>query len=196
MKWLLKALCVTILCATGCSIGVARAASSVEVPVGGCLRDASLRALNGPALRLAQLSGRALIINVWASWCGPCREEMSSLERLAWTRLPVRFRIIGVSIDDDPRAARAFLRSENATISQFLDSRRRIERMLGASTIPLTVLVAADGRILAKLYGARDWSAPGSLRLITRTFGAAVRLGTTADGGRRSTAPHCPRSKS
>ena len=169
MKPLIQAAGVAIvLCAS-----IACAPAAGVVPVGGYLRDAPLRGLNGPSQRLAGFRGEALIINVWASWCGPCREEMSSLERLAWVRLPERFRIIGVSTDDDPNAARAFLRAANATIGQFIDSDQVVERMLGASTIPLTVLVGPDGRVLDKVYGERDWSAPAALRLITRRFAAA-----------------------
>ena len=56
---------------------------SQEVPVGGSLRDASLQGLNGPSRRLSTFRGKPLIINVWASWCVPCREEMASLKRLA-----------------------------------------------------------------------------------------------------------------
>src|SRR5258705_5036944 len=60
----------------------ARAAG--EIQIGEALRDATLQGLNGPPRRLAQYLGRPLIINVWASWCGPCIEEMASLERLVW----------------------------------------------------------------------------------------------------------------
>jgi thiol-disulfide isomerase/thioredoxin len=172
----------------GTTASAASAADPGELPIGAVLRDVTLRGLNGPTRRLGQFRGEALVINVWASWCGPCRAEMSSLERLAWLRLPVHFRIIGVSTDAG--AARAFLRESNATISQFIDTRQAVEHMLGASTIPLTVLVGADGRVLDKVYGARDWTAAASLALLTRTFrGSSSRrpartagLGKSADG--------------
>ncbi len=148
----------------------AAAGSRAAVPVGGTLGDAPLRGLNGPSRRLADFRGKPLIINVWASWCGPCRAEMSSLERLAWLHARARFRIIGVSTDDFPDKALAFLRESNSTISQFIDTNRAIENMLGASSIPLTVLVAADGRVLGKYYGAREWDAPAAVRLIDAKF--------------------------
>ncbi|MDE2303922.1 MAG: TlpA family protein disulfide reductase [Gammaproteobacteria bacterium] len=151
---------------------VAGAAAASPIPLGGRLPDVELAGLNGPARRLSAFRGEGLIINVWASWCGPCRAEMGSLEQLAWAGLPPRVRIIGISTDDDPAAARRFLGDANATISQFIDHGRVVERMLGASTIPLTVLVGPDGRLLAKFYGARDWSAPASRRLIAAHFGA------------------------
>src|ERR1700727_2225780 len=89
--------CAVLLC-----LAVANPAASAnapgEVPIGGTLRDATLQGLNGPSRKLSAFRGRPLIINVWASWCGPCREEMASLERLAWQGEP--FAIIGISTDN------------------------------------------------------------------------------------------------
>jgi len=139
-----------------------------EVPVGGTLRGAMLLGLNGPSRRLGAFRGKPLIINVWASWCGPCKAEMASLERLAWRG--EQFAIIGISTDDYADQAGTLLKHTNATISQFVDQDRQMENMLGASQLPLTVLVDADGRILKKVYGARQWDSADELRLIRETF--------------------------
>src|ERR1700693_2581886 len=147
-----------------------------EVPIGGTLRDATLQGLNGRSQRLSAFRGRPLIINVWASWCGPCREEMASLERLAWRDREQYFSIIGISTDDDADKARGLLKNANATISHFIDSGLQMENMLGASRLPLTVLVDADGRVLEKVYGARQWDGPDALRLIDDTFHKKPRL--------------------
>jgi thiol-disulfide isomerase/thioredoxin len=129
-----------------------------------------MQGLNGPPRKLSEFRGKPLIINVWASWCGPCRQEMASLERLAWRDEARRFRIIGISTDDDPGAARAFLKRSNATFSHFIDNRLQMENMLGASQIPLTVLVDAEGRVLEKVYGAKEWDGTQALQLIDRAF--------------------------
>ena len=142
-----------------------------EVPIGGRLPDISLRGLNSPTRSLAQYRGRPLLINVWASWCGPCMEEMASLERLAWLEPRIPFAVIGISTDDYRDRALAVLRRSNATISHFIDHDLQMESILGASHIPLTVLVDADGRVLDKIYGARQWDDSESLQLLTRTFG-------------------------
>jgi thiol-disulfide isomerase/thioredoxin len=144
--------------------------SRSEIAIGAPIRDTVLRGLNGQARRLRDFRGSPLIINVWASWCGPCRAEVASLERLAWLDPSRKFAIIGISTDDDPGQAKAWLRDSHATISQFIDVDREIETMLGASRIPLTVLVGADGRLLAKIYGARAWDSADSQRLIAATF--------------------------
>lgn len=141
-----------------------------EVPVGGTLRDARLRGLNGPDRTLASYRGRPLIINVWASWCGPCVAEMASLERLAWHELAHGFAIIGISTDDYRERALAMLQRTNATISHFIDFRLELETLLGASRIPLTVLVDARGRVLDKVVGAKEWDSPEALAFIRRTL--------------------------
>jgi thiol-disulfide isomerase/thioredoxin len=145
--------------------------SSGEIKIGETLPDAMMRGLNGPPKKLSEFRGRPLIINVWASWCGPCRAEMASLERLAWLEESGYFSVIGVSTDDYSERAKGALQASNATISHFIDSRLRIENMLGASRIPLTVLVDADGRVVEKIYGAREWDGPDALKLIGEAFG-------------------------
>ena len=143
-----------------------------EVEVGQPLREATLNGLNGPPRKLSSFRGRPLIINVWASWCGPCRDEMASLERLAWRDEGSRFTIIGISTDDYEDKARAWLKRSNATLSHYLDQRLEMEHMLGATQLPLTVLVGADGRVLDKIVGARQWDAPEALKLIDKAFRA------------------------
>jgi thiol-disulfide isomerase/thioredoxin len=172
------AVSVALLCVSGACVVAAAAAPAAaapaEVAVGQVLREATLQGLNGPTRKLSGFRGRPLIINVWASWCGPCRAETASLERLAWLDERGRFTIIGISTDDYADLARNWLKDSNATINQFIDQRLQMETMLGASRLPLTVLVDARGRVLAKIYGAREWDSPDSLQLIARSFGLPV----------------------
>jgi thiol-disulfide isomerase/thioredoxin len=145
-----------------------------EIEVGGRLPDAPMQGLNGPSKRLSDFRGKPLIINVWASWCEPCRAEMASLERLAWRDGSGYFNVIGISTDDDPERAKAALDALHATINQFIDSKLRLENLLGASRVPLTVLVGTDGRVIMKIYGARDWSSADTSKLIANAFGHPV----------------------
>jgi thiol-disulfide isomerase/thioredoxin len=142
-----------------------------EVPIGGVLREATMKGLNGPARPMSHFRGRPLIINVWASWCGPCRAEMASLERLAWLGHPAGFTIIGISTDDYPDAARAFMKQSNSTISHYIDDKLLLEHMLGADKLPLTLLVDANGRVLDKVYGSKQWDGGEAQQYISKTFG-------------------------
>lgn len=140
------------------------------VEAGGLLREAPLYGFHGDYRTLSELRGKPLIINVWASWCSPCRREMGSLERLARRYNGRQFNVIGVSTDDDPNLAADFLRRAGVTFDNYHDRRLLLESMLGADTIPLTVLVDAQGRVLKKIRGAKQWDGPAALELIGRAF--------------------------
>lgn len=167
------ALCVAALAAT-VAAAAPTAAPADEVRIGQVLRDATMAGLNGPSRKLSDYRGRPLIINVWASWCAPCRQEMASLERLAWQEHEVPFAVIGISTDDYPDKARQLLKATNATISHFIDSRLLLENMLGASRLPLTVLVDANGRVIDKIYGARAWDSAQAAALIRNAFSGST----------------------
>jgi len=142
-----------------------------EVDEGGVLREAPLYGFSGDYRKLSELRGKPLIINVWASWCGPCRAEMGSLERLSRRFGGKEFNIIGISTDDHAEPAAAFLRQAKVTFDNYHDRTLLLESMLGANTIPLTVLVDAQGRVLRKVRGAKEWDSPASLELIGKAFG-------------------------
>lgn len=148
------------------------------------LREASLQGLNGPNQKLAAFRGKPLIINVWASWCPPCIQEMGSLERLAWSDMGMQMTVIGISTDDYPNAAKGFLLKSHATLNHYIDHDLIMENMLGADKLPLTVLVDAKGRILDKISGAREWDSPEAMRHIQKT----LRLNAPAfkSGGRKA----------
>lgn len=152
---------------------VANAASATgdgSVQVGQSLPDATMAGLNSPPRTFASYRGKPLIVNVWASWCTPCRAEAASLERFAWSEAGKPYVVIGISTDDDRTAALKWLRESNATLSHFIDANVVLENMLGASRIPLTVLVDAQGRVVDKVRGAREWDSPESVQLIQRAF--------------------------
>lgn len=150
-------------------ISTAQAGTPGEVGVGGFLREAQLRALTGPDRALSSYRGKPMIINVWASWCAPCRLEMGSLDRLA-RRYRKQFTVIGISTDDYPDRAQAFLKQANTSFSHYIDSKLFLENMLGANRIPLTILVDRDGRVLGKYYGAKEWDSPQAINLIENMF--------------------------
>ena len=145
---------------------VALAGTPGEVMPGASLREARLNGLNGPDRALSDYRGKPLLINVWASWCGPCRAEIGALERLAWRDQGKRFTVIGISTDDSEAAAKRWLQLTNATLNHYLDHKLELENMLGAERLPLTVLVDGRGKVLGKFYGARDWDDAESARWI------------------------------
>lgn len=150
------------------------AATPGEVPVGGTLRDAPLYGLTLDFRRLSEFRGKPLVINVWASWCGPCRAEMGSLDRLARRHNGRQFHVIGISTDDHADRAQAFVVGTGVSFDNYIDRDLVLEGMLGASRIPLTVLVDAKGKVLRKVYGAREWDTPENKALIAGTLGVKL----------------------
>jgi thiol-disulfide isomerase/thioredoxin len=168
----IRFLLLTSLIVLACS-GLATAKTPGEVDVGQTLRDVGMRGLNGRDRRLSEYRGKPLLINVWASWCGPCRAEMGSLERLAWKDESRRFTIIGISTDDSEAAAKGFLTKVNATLNHFVDRQLELENMLGASRLPLTILVDRNGKVLGKYIGAREWDGADAEKWIDATLRSA-----------------------
>jgi len=141
-----------------------------EVGVGQVLREVTMDGLLRSGNRLSDFRGKPLLINVWASWCGPCRAEMGSLERLAKRFQGRDFNVIGISTDDDRSSAEAFLKFAKVSFPNFIDHQLVLENMLGANKIPLTILVDAEGRVLRKISGSRAWDSPESVDLIGQAF--------------------------
>lgn len=139
-----------------------------EVKTGDVLREAQMQGLLNPSRKLSAFRGKPLIINVWASWCVPCRQEMGSLDRLSRRAWGTELNVIGISTDDYRDRAELFLRRSGVSFNNYLDSHLLLENMLGADRLPLTLLVDAQGRVLAKFYGAKDWDSPEALALIAK----------------------------
>lgn len=160
----------SLLIAALTALSPAHAKTPGEVDVGGTLRDLPMQGLNGAPGKPSDFRGKPLIVNVWASWCGPCRAEMGSLDRLA-RRYGKQFTVIGISTDDHPQNARMFLQKSGTSFPMFIDDKPwPLENMLGANRLPLTVLVDADGKVLGKYYGAHEWDGREAVEAIAKLF--------------------------
>lgn len=153
-----------------CLNNYAFAKTTGEVEVGAYLPETSLNGFNSKSKKISELRGKPLIINVWASWCEPCRAEMDSLERLSKRFNGKQINIIGISTDDDADAAAAFIKEAKLTFDNYLDSHVILENILGANTIPLTVFVDARGRVVQKVRGSHEWDSAESVKFIGNTF--------------------------
>lgn len=124
------------------------------------LRALTLATLDGRAEPLAALVGKVVLLNVWATWCAPCRQEMPALQRLADRLDAGRFRVLGLAADDNPVFVREYLREAGLSFARHIDRGRRLSReVLGAVTLPQTLVFAGDGRPWHRIEGIRDWDA-------------------------------------
>lgn len=111
----------------------------------------------GNALEDPSLRGKMLILNVWATWCPPCRREMPGLERLSKSLDPERFVVLGLSTDQDERLAAEFLMQNGITFFNFFDQNARLSKEWNLKVYPETFLIAPDGKLIRRIPGLREW---------------------------------------
>jgi thiol-disulfide isomerase/thioredoxin len=128
--------------------------------------DLSLRDLEGAPHRLSEWDGKLLLLNFWASWCGPCREELPTLDRIRARYADGGLEVIGVAIDDET-AVRDFLRLHPVRYPVLIGDRNAADPALvfgdTRGVLPFSVLIGRDGRVIEQWAGAisdahiRNW---------------------------------------
>jgi peroxiredoxin len=107
---------------------------------------------------LAKLRGKIVVLNLWASWCAPCVEELPSLLELQ--RRNPQIVVVGISIDQDENVYRAFLAKNHVNLLTVRDADERINALYGTVQIPETYIIDRNGIIRRKLVSAQDWTSP------------------------------------
>lgn len=118
--------------------------------------DFTLPSLGGENVRLHEQRGRVVMINFWASWCGPCREEMPHLSRLYEKYRASGFTVLAINIDEDPGKAARLAQQLGMRFPVLLDTGKQVSRTYDLSAMPSTVLVDRDGRVRYVHRGYRD----------------------------------------
>lgn len=117
--------------------------------------------LDGGTETLDAFGDRVVVLNVWATWCAPCRKELPSLERLSKRLDPERFAVIGLAVDEDDHTVREYLLDKGIGLTSFIDPERRIARdLLGVQVYPDTFVIAPGYRYVHHVVGDRDWDTP------------------------------------
>jgi peroxiredoxin len=123
---------------------------------------------NRPA-SLADYRGKVVLVNVWATWCLPCRVEMPSLERLHRKLAGTDFRVVSVSVDrEDSTVVNAFLHELGLTFDALHDRSGAIQEIYQTTGVPESFLIDRDGVIVKKVIGAAEWDGPVNETLIRR----------------------------
>lgn len=105
----------------------------------------SLHSRDGDQVSLASLKGDVVMINFWATWCGPCREEMPKLEALYQRYNSLGFKLLAVNVEDNPEGARKWLKETPVTFPVLFDPKNEVTKLYNVQTMPTTVIVARDG---------------------------------------------------
>lgn len=122
---------------------------------------------------LADYKGQVVMVNIWATWCGPCQVEIPSLERLYREYGDKGLKLVAVSIDDyvSEDSIRAFARNFGVTFEVLHDSTHAIERQYQATGYPETFVIGKEGTIRKKWIGPDDWSSQGNRALVAQLLG-------------------------
>lgn len=112
-----------------------------------------------------QWRGKPSVINIWATWCPPCRTEMPSLQKLSELLQPEGIRVVALSIDNDQNLVREFVLKYGISMPVAIaDSPNQAMSALKAFALPLTLYVGADGRVIDQYLGPRDWASDDVVR--------------------------------
>jgi cytochrome c biogenesis protein CcmG, thiol:disulfide interchange protein DsbE len=146
----------------------------LPVEVGTRAPDFEARDLEGRPVRLSDLRGEVVLLNVWATWCGPCRDEMPSMERLHRELGPMGLRVLAVSVDGAPGALSAggdpggFARDLGLTFTIWHDPTGGVQRSYRTTGVPESWIIDRNGVIQKKVIGATEWDEGAHPELIRR----------------------------
>jgi len=109
--------------------------------------DFALKSSTGENMRLSEYRGDVVMINFWATWCGPCRQEMPLLDELYQRYSRVGFNLLGVNIDDDSRRAMQMIEELGVNFPVLFDASKRVSEMYDVDAMPVTVIVDREGTV-------------------------------------------------
>jgi len=130
-----------LIAATLLAASAAQAATPAPAP------DFALPSRDGGEVRLSELRGQVVMINFWATWCGPCRQEMPLLQQISARYEPLGFTLLGVNVEPDSAPAKAWLEKVPVTFPILFDRENTVSASFGVEAMPSTVLVDREGRV-------------------------------------------------
>jgi len=109
--------------------------------------DFTLATLAGPNLRLEEYRGQVVLLNFWASWCGPCRQEMPVLDRLHQRYEDTGFAVLGVNVEGEKAPAQKIVDKTNVTFPVLIDEKQSVSELYDLEAMPSTVVIDRDGMV-------------------------------------------------
>ena len=135
--------------------------STKQIQVGFPAPNFTFPNLNGQQVSLSDHRGKVVLVNIWATWCAPCRQEMPSMQKLYERFKGENLKILAVSIDSTGREAVApFVQRLNLTFPVLLDPKGDIGPLYGATGVPESIIIDKEGTVVEKIIGPIDWSTP------------------------------------
>ncbi len=123
------------------------AGSALALDVGAAAPDFTLKSRSGENIKLSELRGEVVMVNFWASWCAPCRQEMPLLEELHDRYSDLGFTLLGVNVEEDSNAALDMLKEIPVTFPVLFDNRNTVSKLYNVVAMPTTVILDRDGTV-------------------------------------------------
>jgi thiol-disulfide isomerase/thioredoxin len=120
----------------------------------------TLPSLDGTKIALSQFKGKVVFLNFWATWCGPCRSEMPSMEAVYQKLKNKGFEILAVNLGDSKKEVSAFMNEYKLNFPVLLDERSMTGSYYNIQAIPTTYIINKQGLIVARLIGSTNWNTP------------------------------------
>ncbi len=139
-----KVILAIFICALS-TAGVAKSTKHQELK--GPAKDFTLKSRSGKNLRLSDYRGRVVMLNFWASWCGPCKQEMPLLDKLAQRYGPAGFSLLGVNVDADKKMADRVLKDIPVDFEILYDPKSKVSELYKVDVMPSSILIDCDGNL-------------------------------------------------
>jgi len=139
------------------------------VEIGQTAPDFELSTLDGGKIRLSELRGKGVLINFWASWCKPCRDEMPAIQRVYDLHKDKGLEVLAVNIAETAVTVDGFVRHLDLSFPILLDQNREVTRLYGIGPIPSSIFVSPEGKVVRKVTGQMEESQIESMVLETLT---------------------------
>ena len=154
------------------ALAVGKMAKFTAKPEASPLSDLPFTNPEGTEITLTAFDGKVILLNVWATWCAPCRHEMPDLEALNRDMQSDDFQVVILSMDRGGKeASQKFLDEIGVTsLKPYLDPTGKFSRSIGVLGLPVTLLIDRNGRELGRLVGPAEWNSPDAKRLISEAL--------------------------
>lgn len=129
-----------------------------------------LTSLDGARVKLSDLAGKVVLVNFWATWCGPCKEEMPSLARLQQQLDPKKFVLLTVTADLQRQGIAQFLSQAGVALPVLFDEDQEVSRSFLVRGLPTTVVIGRDGTLFGRAVGPRAWDSPEAVAMIRQAM--------------------------
>ncbi len=144
---------------------------------GSAAPDFELPRLGGGALVLAELRGQVVLVNFWATWCGPCEDEMPAMERMYRALHPEGFELLAISVDEDETAVDRFREEMGISFPILLDPTHTVSSLYQTFRFPESFLIGRDGFVVERYIGPKEWGTPAYVARVRRLLAAGTAGG-------------------